>query len=240
MSSFRLTLALALAGALAAAPALAQETAPEGQTPGGEAPAAPAEGSPGPESGGLSMGEPVAPDGGQIGTPYVKEEHGDWDIRCIRTPSGNDPCQLYQLLKDADGNSVAEIALFPLVPPQDQAVAGGNIISPLETLLPAGVTMQIDSGEPRRYPFTFCTETGCFARIGYTEADVNRFKRGAKATVTIVPVLAPDQRIQLPVSLTGFTAGYDRLAALINEQVEAARQAGEAPAAEAAPEAGGN
>lgn len=241
MSTSRLSLALALAAAVAAAPALAQETTAEGQTPEGEAPAAPAEGgAPAPENGGLSMGEPVAPDGGEIGTPYVKEEHGDWDIRCIRTPSGNDPCQLYQLLEDADGNSVAEIALFPLVPPQDQAVAGGNIISPLETLLTAGVTMQIDSGEPRRYPFTFCTETGCFARIGYTEADVNRFKRGARATVTIVPVLAPDQRIQLPVSLTGFTAGYDRLAALINEQVEAARQAGEAPAEGAAPEGGGD
>lgn len=240
MSMPRLSLALALAAAVATAPSLAQETASEGQ-----APAAPAEGAtPAPEAGGLSMGEPVAADGGEIGTPYVKEEHGDWDIRCVRTPSGNDPCQLYQLLKDADGNSVAEIALFPLVPPQDQAVAGGNIISPLETLLPAGVTMQIDTGEPRRYPFTFCTETGCFARIGYSQADINRFKRGARATVTIVPVLAPDQRIQLSVSLTGFTAGYDRLAVLINEQVEAARAAGEAPAeggaTEGATEGGGN
>jgi invasion protein IalB len=184
------------------------------------------------------MGEPVAPDGGALGTPYVKEEHGDWDIRCVRTASGNDPCQLYQLLKDGEGNAVAEVSLFPLVPPQDQAVAGGNIITPLETLLPAGVTMQIDSAEPRRYPFTFCTEAGCFARIGYTEADINRFKRGAKATVTIVPVLAADQRIQLAVSLSGFTAGYDRLTALVNEQLEAAREAGEAPA-EGSP-SGGN
>ena len=37
-----------------------------------------------------------------------------WEQRCVRTEDGADPCQLYQLLKDADGNSVAEISMFSL------------------------------------------------------------------------------------------------------------------------------
>ncbi len=202
--------------ALCAAPALAQETAApaEGEAPAAETPAEPQDGGIG-----MSLGEPVAPDGGTVGAPYVKEEHGDWDIRCIRTASGNDPCQVYQLLVDAEGNSVAEFAIFPLIPAQGQAIAGGSIISPLETLLTEQVTVAIDGGGAKRYPFTFCTEVGCFARIGYTAEDVASFKRGVKATVGIVPAVAPDQRIGLELSLRGFTAAFDSLDAQMKAAV---------------------
>jgi invasion protein IalB len=204
--------ALALLAVLAALPAAAQESqAPaEGQAPAGS---------------GLSMGEPVAPDGSALGAPYVKAEHGDWDIRCIRTESGNDPCQLYQLLSDEQDNAVAEFTLFPLVPAQGEAVAGGNIISPLETLLPEGVTLAVDGAEARRFPFHFCTEVGCVARIGYAEADIDRFKRGSEAIVGIVPVVAASQRITLRISLSGFTAAWD---ALLVEAAAAAEAAGAA------------
>jgi invasion protein IalB len=201
---------LAVFATLTALPAAAQDN----QAPTeGQAPAA----------GGLSMGEPVSPDGGALGAPYVKAEHGDWDIRCIRTESGEDPCQLYQLLNDEQGNAVAEFTLFPLLPAQGEAVAGGNIISPLETLLPEGVTLAVDGGEARRFPFHFCTEVGCVARIGYAEADIDRFKRGSEAIVGIVPVVAANQRITLKISLSGFTAGWE---ALLAEAAAAAEAAG--------------
>lgn len=226
---------LALALALAAQAALAQQAGTGTEAPAEpatEAPAEPAtdapspEGAPAgeanpatsPEQGGMAMGTPVAPDGNAIGSAYIKEEHQDWDIRCIRTESGNDPCQLYQLLEDGEGNAVAEFAIFPLIPAQGDAVAGGTIIAPLETLLTQSVTVAIDGGEARRYPFTFCTEIGCVARVGYASPDVDRFKRGAGATVTIVPVRAPDQRIALDLSLSGFTAGWDSLVASVQQR----------------------
>ena len=34
-------------------------------------------------------------------------------------------------------------------------------------------------------------------------------KKGAKATMTIVPVAAPDKKVPLDISLKGFTAGFD-------------------------------
>jgi len=207
--------AIALLATLAAFPAAAQESP------------APAEGQ-APAVGGLSMGEPVAPGDAALGAPYVKAEHGEWDIRCIRTESGNDPCQLYQLLKDEQGNAVAEFTLFPLVPAQGEAVAGGNIISPLETLLPEGVTLAVDGSEARRFPFHFCTEVGCVARVGYAAADIENFKRGSEATVGIVPVVAAGQRISLKVSLSGFTAAYD---AILAEAAAAAEAAGAAQGA---------
>ncbi len=50
---------------------------------------------------------------------------------------------------------------------------------------------------------------GCIARVGFTQAEIDGFKKGAKATLTIVPVAAPDQKVALDISLKGFTAGFD-------------------------------
>ncbi len=58
----------------------------------------------------LSTG--VAENADGIGQTYVRDNYQDWQLRCIKTTDGNDPCQLYQLLVDGDGNSVAEINLF--------------------------------------------------------------------------------------------------------------------------------
>ena len=80
---------------------------------------------------------------------------------------------------------------------------------PLETLLTGQLTIQINGGQSKRYPFSVCDQQGCYARIGLTEEDVNSYKRGASATVSLVPFVAPDQRVSLDLSLTGFTAGYD-------------------------------
>ena len=152
----------------------------------------------------LSMGDA----GEQPGQTYIQETFGDWEMRCIRTESGNDPCQLYQLLQDDAGNNVAEISLFGL-PAGQQAAAGATIITPLETLLLEQISLSVDGGQAKRYPFSFCSTIGCFARIGFTNDEVNQLKRGRGATLTIVPVAAPDQKVVLSLSLSGFTAGYD-------------------------------
>ncbi|SHI41617.1 Invasion protein IalB, involved in pathogenesis [Palleronia salina] len=159
---------------------------------------------------GLSMGAPVE-DENAPGRSYTAGEFGDWQQRCIRTEDGSDPCQLYQLLRDSDGNAVAEMSVFPL-PPGREAQAGATIITPLETLLTRALTLQIDSGQAKRYPFEFCAAAGCFSRIGLTGAEVESFKRGAQGTLTIAPAAAPDQTIELTVSLSGFTAGYEAVA----------------------------
>lgn len=153
----------------------------------------------------LAMGEELRP----IGQPYIAEQSGDWSLRCMATPEDQpDPCQLYQLLQDADGNNVAEISMFPL-PPGNRAAAGATIVVPLETLLTEQLTLAVDGGSARRYPFTFCNAAGCVARVGFTDEEVSQFKRGNKATLRMVPAAAPDQEVVLDVSLTGFTAGFD-------------------------------
>ena len=200
-----LTMALAL-GLLATSglAAMAQEaTEAPAEAPAAEAPAA---GAPAQD---LSMGE--APADGP-GSSYVKEAFGAWELRCVRVAEGTEPCQLYQLLKDADGNSVAEIGMFSM-PEGGEAVAGATIIAPLETLLTAGLRLGVDESDPKIYPFTFCSQMGCVARVGFTAPEIDAFKAGAKATLRIVPAVAPDQTVTLEMSLSGFTAGYDAVAA---------------------------
>ena len=161
-------------------------------------------------SGDLSLGsEVVAADG--PGTTYTSATFDSWEQRCMRSADGADPCQLYQLLKDAQGNNVAEFSLFAL-PPGQAAVAGATIVAPLETLLTEQLTIAVDGVNPKRYPFTWCAPLGCIARVGFTQAEIDGFKKGAKATLSIVPVAAPDQRVTLDLSLKGFTAGFDAVA----------------------------
>ncbi len=217
----RLTsLAALILGAFLAAPLFAQETAPADPAPAGDQ-EVPADEVPGD----LALGEPVPADG--IGSTYVADTFGAWEQRCVRTEDGADPCQLYQLLKDAEGNAVAEISVFGL-PEGGDAVAGATAVVPLGTLLTEGMLIGVDAAEPKRYPYFWCSEIGCIARLGFTAAEVDELRKGNAATMTLVPVMAPEEKVTLSISLKGFTGG---LAAVI---------AANASAEGAAPAEGGN
>ena len=205
----------------AAAPAAPADAAPA------EAPAAPAKADPAQApaetaepttpAGPASSDEPASPDAPETaerpGQPYVAESHGDWALRCMRATEGEtDPCQLYQLLEDAEGNAVAEVSLLPLEA-ESQAVAGVTVVVPLETLLTEALSLSIDGGEAARYPFSFCNRAGCVARFGLSDQQLAAFKRGRAGTLRIVPAAAPDQEVSLTMSLSGFTAGYDAVVA---------------------------
>lgn len=199
---------LCSAALLAVALPLAAQEAPPAETDEATAPPQDATIEQPAETPALDMGTPVEGGEPQPGQPYIREQFGDWAMRCIRAAEGPDPCELYQLLMSAEGNPVAEISLFPL-PAGGQAAAGATVVAPLETLLTDGLTLSIDGGTPRQYAFSFCNRAGCIARIGLTAEDVEAFKRGNAATLRIVPALDPTQPFDLTVSLSGFTAGYD-------------------------------
>lgn len=194
-----LILALSLAGPLAA-----QETAPAAEAPAAAPAAAPTEA---PAEAPAEAAAPAEPADG-IGQPYVAGTYGDWELRCIHSADGSDPCQLYQLLKDKDGNAVSEISLVSL-PEGKDAIAGATIITPLETLLTQQLNITVDKGQTKRYPFTFCADVGCVARVGFTAAEIAGFKKGATATITVVPVADPSRTVDINLSLKGFTAGFD-------------------------------
>lgn len=169
------------------------------------------------DAGGLSTGIAVED---QVGQPYVRETFGDWEMRCLRTENGKDPCNLYQLLNDQNDNSVAEINLFGL-PPGQEAVVGGTVITPLETLLTAHVRLLIDDGDGKVYPFSYCSIQGCVSRIGILPEEVEALKKGSVAKMIIVPWVDPTATVELTMSLIGFTAGLE---AVIASNIESENQ----------------
>lgn len=189
------TIAVATA-LLVPATGIAQEAQPESQAE--EQPQAPA-------ATDLATGTDVKPAEPEV----ISEAFGDWTVNCQQIGEA-ERCQMYQLLRDQDDNPVVEVNLFR-VSDQPQVFAGGTVVVPLETLLTPQLTIAVDEALGKRYPFAFCLPNGCVSRIGLTEEDVAGYKRGSKATVSIVPAAAPDRTVTLNMSLTGFTKAFDRL-----------------------------
>ena len=161
------------------------------------------------------------------GETYIAEEFGDWQFSCIRSGTGNDPCRFTQTLENGEGGRVAQVSVIPL-PPGEPIAAAAIIETPLGTLLrvprsaeqlsqPGGLRMRVDQGELRVFQFSFCNAGGCVAEIGMEQELVDAFKRGAVATITIWSADAPGQPVELPLSLTGFTAGFERVSALAQQ-----------------------
>jgi len=189
------------------APAAGTE-APATDAPASDAPASDAPSAPTEPGGDLATGQEIgAQTGGSGNQVYIREEHGAFEVRCLRAPEGQeDPCQLFQRLSDQQGNPTADVNFFDL-PDGGDLAGGATILTPLQTLLTSQVTMSIDGGQQRRYPFAFCDAAGCYARLGFTAEDLGQFRRGATAKIVVVPALAPDQPAELDMSLAGFTAG---------------------------------
>lgn len=151
---------------------------------------------------------PVAADV-QDGAIYVREKHGDWEVRCVKGKETG--CNVYQLLKGTEGNSIAEFNMEAL-PKGGQAAGGVTLITPLGTLLPAQATLRVDANPAKRYPYSWCEQAGCISRFGLTDAEIAGMKKGANAKIAIVSVVDPEKPIDLNLSLTGFTAAWDSIA----------------------------
>ena len=154
--------------------------------------------------------------GQEVSEPtYVKETYGAWELKCFRSEAEEDPCQMLQLLHEEGGKPIAEFSLVRL-PEGNQAVAAATVAVPLGTLLGEGLKISVDGGRQKSYPFRFCTMVGCFAQIGLTQDDINAFKAGSTAVLQIVPAQAPDQKVDVSVSLEGFTAAFDNVSVATN------------------------
>ena len=121
---------------------------------------------------------------------------------CILTALEDRERYGYDLVKGlvgVPGLGITEGTVYPLL---SRLRRHGLIASRLE---------ESSGGPARKYPFAFCSQVGCLARLGFADADVTNFKRGNVAELTIVPAFAPERKVELGVSLSGFTAGFARL-----------------------------
>ncbi|NVO55272.1 invasion associated locus B family protein [Rhodobacteraceae bacterium B1Z28] len=155
---------------------------------------------------GLDLGET----GPRTGEQFLKEKSGDWDISCIKAQEGADPCALVQVLNGQQGEPIAEVSIGKL-PEGGAAVAWANVIVPLETLLQAQLALSIDGAPRKLYNYHHCVPVGCIAQLGLSKGDIDAMKAGSEAKFSLVPARFPDQVLEMDMSLSGFTAGFDGL-----------------------------
>ncbi len=146
----------------------------------------------------------------QVGQTYLKKTSGDWQVRCIKTADGPEPCQLYQLLNNDQKTPVAELSFFHL-PGGGAVVLGATVITPLGTMLQSQLKFEIPGAQPKLYPYGWCEAAGCIARLGFTGLELEGLKKGDAASITIASIANPQQPIKLTISLKGFSEGFKEI-----------------------------
>ena len=137
-----------------------------------------------------------------------KTQHGDWTVRC-GVPQGASErfCDMMQDVVNQDnGKKLLEVVVSPA---RGESPNVAIFVTPTGVLLPAGVTVRIDQGEPVTIEYRQCVQSACIAPMELTEARLQAMKAGQQVHVRIV---APNGKTaEIPISLSGFTAAFSSL-----------------------------
>jgi invasion protein IalB len=135
----------------------------------------------------------------------------DWVVRCGHPPGQEaEVCEMQQQQIDNEDRTVMAVAVGQVPGSSD---VGLLILLPLGILLPAGVTMQIDSGAAIPLEVERCERQGCRIERLIEPDLMSRLKAGTKATV-FFEAFDPQgkrQRLGVPISLLGFTAALNEV-----------------------------
>lgn len=145
----------------------------------------------------LSAGGAVAQSG-----ENVRETHGDWEIRC----NEQGRCVMRQGVTNAEGQPVIDVRIAKSTGGEQNVAAVAQIVTPLEVLLPAGLSLQVDGNQGRVAGFQYCTKIGCFVRAPIEDSLVTEMKKGAKAKIALRSI--DGQGREFSLSLSGFTKAF--------------------------------
>ena len=150
---------------------------------------------------------------GPLGAParaqgVVKGKYGDWEMRC-ETPSGapKEQCALIQRIEAEDKPNVNLVVI--VLKTADGKSRLLRVVAPLGVLLPSGLGLKIDNADVGRAGFVRCLPTGCVAEVAMEDKLIDQLKAGTTATFIIFQT--PEEGIGIPLTLTGFKDGYDKL-----------------------------
>jgi len=139
----------------------------------------------------------------------LKATHGSWEVWCY----GGGDCIMTQLHRRTNETADAVFTIF-----KPQALQGNDgqpiealaeIVVPLGVFLPGALGLQVDDNEPRAVPFERCIPDGCVVRAPVAAGMLSQMRAGGTAYLILSP--SPDERVRLPISLSGFTAAFDSL-----------------------------
>lgn len=136
------------------------------------------------------------------------ERFQDWGVRCSVTKgNGEKTCKMFQVVTYAETGKQVMAVVVGHPQQLNQPVAVFRL--PLGIRLPPGIRLSVTGEDPITFPVQICLPQGCRAHLLLKDALVDKLRAGLEATVTI---RGPQgRRIDLPLSLMGFTAALERV-----------------------------
>lgn len=138
----------------------------------------------------------------------VRSVHQEWQIRCDTPPGAQaEQCALMQTVVD---ETRANVSLTVLVlKTADHKSTMLRVVAPLSVLLPSGLGLKIDNKDVGRAGFVRCLPNGCIAEVIMDDNLIKQLRSGTTATFIIFQT--PEEGIGFPLSLKGFSEGFDKL-----------------------------
>jgi invasion protein IalB len=138
----------------------------------------------------------------------VKAVHGDWQMRCDTPPgASSEQCALIQNVTAEDRDNVGLSVI--VLKTADKQARILRVLAPLGVLLPSGLGLRVDDADIGRAAFVRCLPNGCIAEVILQDDVVGKLRGGKQATFIIFQT--PEEGIGIPISLNGFSAGFDAL-----------------------------
>ena len=151
---------------------------------------------------------PVAGPDAALAQGVVKSVHGDWEVRCNTPPGAEDEqCVVMQFVTAADRDNVGLTVI--VLKTADRQARILRILAPLGVLLPWGLGLDIDQQDMGKVGYVRCLPNGCVAEVIMDDPLVNKLRNGKIATFVIFQT--PEEGIGIPISLDGFSEGYELL-----------------------------
>ncbi len=146
--------------------------------------------------------------GAALAQGEVKAVHGDWQMRCDTPPGvASEQCALIQNVTAEDRENVGLSVI--VLKTADKQARILRVLAPLGVLLPSGLGLRVDDADIGRAGFVRCLPNGCIAEVILQDDLVGKLKGGKQATFIIFQT--PEEGIGIPISLNGFSAGFDAL-----------------------------
>lgn len=139
----------------------------------------------------------------------VRGSHGAWSVLCDK-PAGatTEQCALMQ---NVIADDRPEVGLSVVVlKTADRKSKILRILAPLGVLLKDGMELYVDNNNIGRAYFTRCFTEGCYVEVEIDD-ELMRILRAGKSAVFALRESVDQDRVGIPIELSGFGLGYDSL-----------------------------
>ncbi len=152
---------------------------------------------------------PVKPAADPAAKPTIKRFE-TWSTRCDEDPKSKKPAACHAFVDVRAGEEKRQVLYLGVgyIPNK-----GGELfafaVTPLGSILPPGVGINVDEKEKFGGPYAFCIPMGCQAEIKLTDAQVKALKSGK--SMEILFRMMGQGVVKIPIDLKGFSAAVNSL-----------------------------